>query len=263
MLTWFAFLLQVSLSTLNYSRTSINSSRCWKSLPCVGLHFPGSLYEIGVLVLCFEILTDFTKTFSKLCLLIQWRKMSRRQRHNIFKYWGVTYMHIHSTFQMHSLVFKIALNDKEFPTSQDISVGICGRFFFLKHCGNLVIYLHRRTVELMNQTYAFYYSVQMCLKGIKSTSKQDVKYIHYMLRHIPSCLRRREGRGGKNSIRRKKSKVTECLHLHTCGGCFSDNSRNCVGTNVNQRPRIKYRINREQGYQEPLTYSGKRQRNKR
>lgn len=39
-------------------------------------------------------------------------------------------MHIHSTSQLHSLVFKIALNDKEFPTSQDILVGICGRFFF-------------------------------------------------------------------------------------------------------------------------------------
>lgn len=67
-------------------------------------------------------------------------------------------MFSNSTFQMHSLAFKIASTDTEFPTSQDFSVGIYRRFF-LKHRGNLVIYLHRWTVELMNQTYAFYYSV--------------------------------------------------------------------------------------------------------
>lgn len=38
-------------------------------------------------------------------------------------------MHIPSTFKMHRLVFKSASIDIEFPTFQDISVGIYGRFF--------------------------------------------------------------------------------------------------------------------------------------
>lgn len=76
---------------------------------------------------------------------------------NVLKYWGVTSRHIHSLFQMHSLVSKTA-TDTEFPTSQDISVGIYG-IFLLKLCGNLVIYLHRWTVEQMHQTCVFYYCV--------------------------------------------------------------------------------------------------------
>lgn len=39
-------------------------------------------------------------------------------------------MHTHSTFQMQSVVFKTASINTEFPKSQDISVGIYGRFVF-------------------------------------------------------------------------------------------------------------------------------------
>lgn len=46
------------------------------------------------------------------------------------KGWGVVYMHTHSTFQMQSVVFKTASINTEFPKSQDISVGIYGRFVF-------------------------------------------------------------------------------------------------------------------------------------
>lgn len=55
--------------------------------------------------------------------------MEHRQYTQILKGWGVVYVHVHSTFQMQSLVFKTSPIDTEFPKYQDISVCICRRFF--------------------------------------------------------------------------------------------------------------------------------------
>lgn len=82
-----------------------------------------------------------------------------------------------------------------------------------------------------------------CLERLKgtSTSKHNVRYMHYMLRWFPSCLRKRDRRGGKNAKRKIKWRWMNSCSF-TLGDVASQTTGgNFTGTNVYQRPRLKHK----------------------